>query len=112
MCVVFTAAPSLPPSLRVTGIRRDSVSLAWEEPEYDGGSPITGYIIERRDVTRGGWSAVGSVPATSRSYTVPKLLEGSEYYFRVMAENSAGISRPVETSQAIQIKSPYGLYTS
>ena len=105
---MITAAPALPPSLRVTGIRRDSVSLAWEEPEYDGGSPVSGYVIERKDVNRGGWTTVGTVPTHTRSYTINKLLEGNEYLFRVMAENSAGVSRPVETGQSIEVRSPHG----
>uniref|UniRef100_A0A671KL60 Uncharacterized protein n=1 Tax=Sinocyclocheilus anshuiensis TaxID=1608454 RepID=A0A671KL60_9TELE len=33
-----------------------SVSLAWEEPESDGGSKILAYVVERRDVKRKTWT--------------------------------------------------------
>ncbi len=104
----MTAPPSAPGSLRVTSILRDSVTLAWEEPATDGGSPITGYVIERHDTARMGWTTVGTVNAGVLKYQVRKLLEGNEYNFRVMAENLAGTGEPIESSQAVEIKSPFG----
>lgn len=98
----------MPSSLRVTSIQRDAVTLSWEEPEHDGGTPITGYVIERSDAKRGGWATVGTVDARTNSYKISKLLEGSHYYFRIMAENTVGTGRPIETAQPIEIKSPYG----
>ena len=94
--------------MRVTKMLRESVTLGWESPSYDGGLPITGYIIERRDATRGGWTTVGTSDPHAHSFTVPKLMEGSEYMFRVMAENVAGAGVPMESSHAVEIKSPYG----
>lgn len=44
--------PSSPRNLTVTDVAEDSVSISWEIPEDDGGSPITGYIVEKRDATR------------------------------------------------------------
>ena len=66
----MTAIPSAPTSLRVTSILRDAVTLAWEAPESDGGEGLTGYVIERKDTTRGGWTTVGSVNAYTRSFKV------------------------------------------
>uniref|UniRef100_A0A3P9BEB5 Titin n=1 Tax=Maylandia zebra TaxID=106582 RepID=A0A3P9BEB5_9CICH len=40
------------------------VSLAWEEPENDGGSKIIAYVVERRDVKRKTWTV-----ATDRADT-------------------------------------------
>ena len=65
-----TAVPSAPTSLRVTSILRDAVTLAWEAPESDGGESLTGYVIERKDTMRGGWTTVGSVNAYTRSFKV------------------------------------------
>lgn len=103
------AAPPLPPeSLRVTNISRDAVTLAWETPDADGGTPVKNYVIERKDAARGAWTTVGTVDARTRSYQVRKLLEGNQYHFRVMAENDAGMSDAAETSQSIEVKSPFG----
>ena len=101
--------PSAPASLRVTSILSDSVTLAWEQPEHDGGDVITGYVIERRDAQRGGWTTVGSVDRGSTSFRVRKLLDGNDYYFRVAAENSVGTGRPNETPTSVEIKSPFAV---
>jgi titin len=75
--VVIKSVPLPPSSLRVTSIQRDAVTLSWEEPDDDGGVPITGYVIERSDATRGGWATIGTVDAMlTNSFRVPKLLEG------------------------------------
>lgn len=33
-----------------------AVALKWDEPEDDGGRPITGYVIERKDTSRASWN--------------------------------------------------------
>lgn len=106
----ISAVPSMPSNLRLTSIQRDAVSLSWEAPDYDGGMPVTGYVIERSDATRGGWVTVGSTDVYTHSFKIPKLLEGNKYYFRVMAENAVGTGRPLETLQAVEVKSPYGMW--
>ncbi|ESO99761.1 hypothetical protein LOTGIDRAFT_141663, partial [Lottia gigantea] len=103
------AAPSAPIGpLEVTDIQRDNATIAWKAPEDDGGSPITGYIIEKRDTKRNNWSKVGKAPAGSTEYNVPGLIEGTSYYFRVIAENKAGQSDPLETEKPVTAKSPFG----
>lgn len=37
--------------------------VTWEESEHDGGSPITGYIVEKQDVKRATWIQVEKVRA-------------------------------------------------
>lgn len=44
--------PSSPRDLTVTNVTEESVSLSWQIPEDNGGSPITGYTVEKRDATR------------------------------------------------------------
>lgn len=39
-------APGVP---ECTGTTEDSISLAWEPPLNDGGKPIKGYIVEKRE---------------------------------------------------------------
>lgn len=37
---------------------RKHVHLMWEAPDHDGGSPITGYQVEKREVSRKTWVKV------------------------------------------------------
>ena len=39
-----------------------------------------------------------------------KLTEGHKYHFRVVAENSIGVSNPCETDEPITAKLPFGAY--
>lgn len=105
----IAAKPSQPVGpLEVKDIQRESVTLNWKPSTDDGGSPITGYVIMRRDAKRSTWSNAGKVDGNTTEFRVPDLMEGAEYYFKVMAENKAGQSEPLETEKAILVKSPYG----
>lgn len=86
----------------------NSITVEWGEPGSDGGSAITGYIIEKRDANRTQWSRVGDLDADARRYKVSKLVEGNEYYFRVAALNRIGQGPFVITDDAIKAKLPFG----
>jgi titin len=81
----------------------------WEAPDSDGGSPITGYVLEKRDTKRPGYIFVAEIdPSGPLEHKVIRLFEGSEYMFRVVAENQVGPSEPCETEKGIIAKPPYG----
>ena len=106
--VVYSDKPGSPEDLRVTGTTENSVSLSWEPPRENGGSEVTGYVLEKRDALRMGWQSAGTTSNTS--YTFTRLSEGVQYVFRVAAENRIGAGIPEELSQAIAAKSPHGQY--
>lgn len=89
-------------------VERNSVTFEWEEPEDDGGSPVTNYIIEKRDAKRTMWSQCEKIDSSETSYTAKNLLEGNEYLFRVIAENAKGKGEPLEMEEPVQPRSPYG----
>ena len=82
--------------------------IEWAVPEDDGGSPITGYIIEKRDISRKSWEDSGKVKADQLQFTVDKLLEGQQYLFRVSAKNEYGVSEPCTLDEPVLAKNPYG----
>ena len=41
--------PDAPKNLKATDWDKDHVDLKWELPVNDGGSPITGYLVEKKD---------------------------------------------------------------
>lgn len=94
--------------MEVTETYDGEVSLAWEEPESDGGSKIIGYVIERRDIKRKTWIMVTD-RAENCEYTVTGLQKGGvEYLFRVSARNRVGTGEPVETETPVEAKSKFG----
>uniref|UniRef100_A0A3B3YUM4 Titin-like n=1 Tax=Poecilia mexicana TaxID=48701 RepID=A0A3B3YUM4_9TELE len=89
--------PSPPGKPQQYDVAEDAVTIGWTMPLADGGSQITGYLIERRH--KGGkWIRVNRTPCKDLRYRVQGLFEGSEYEFRVFAENIAGYSGPSPTS--------------
>uniref|UniRef100_A0A3P9HGT5 Titin n=1 Tax=Oryzias latipes TaxID=8090 RepID=A0A3P9HGT5_ORYLA len=85
--------PSPPGKPQSYDLSEDSVTVGWTMPLADGGSQITGYLIERRH--KGGkWIRVNRIPCKDLRYRVLGLFEGNEYEFRVFAENIAGYSGP------------------
>lgn len=92
-------APSAPENLYVTDVTSDSASLAWTKPLHDGGSLITGYVIEAQKKDTDQWVHVATIKALD--YTVTDLIEGAEYTFRIMAVNASGRSDPRESRPAV-----------
>ena len=97
--------PTPPINLAVGDITAESADLTWEEPEDNGGSPITGYLVEKKDIKRRSWQE--ATKTTDFKTTVTKLQEGNQYLFRVSAENQYGISDPVELAEPITAKNPF-----
>ena len=58
----------------------------------DGGAPIINYIIEHS--VHADFSSSTTADAATLSYTVSNLANGTLYYFRVAAVNSAGTGTP------------------
>ena len=92
-------APTAPENLYVTDVGQDSASLAWTKPNHDGGSRITGYVIEAQKKDTDQWVHVTTIKALD--YVVTELTENAEYVFRIMAVNSSGRSDPRESRPAI-----------
>ena len=100
--VLFIAVPSAPEDFRATEITSNSATLEWKAPEKDGGAPITGYVIERREKTYGSWRPESTIKAPTMTHAVRRLIEGTDYYFRVCAENVEGKGPWTEMKEAVK----------
>jgi Fibronectin type III domain len=106
---VVSDEPSAPRNLRVKDYWTDFITIMWENPQSDGGSPITGYVIEKRDASRPTWVKAGTVDADCAQFKATNLFEGVDYLFRVYAVNKVGPSRePAELDQPCKAKMPFG----
>uniref|UniRef100_A0A3B3HL83 Titin n=1 Tax=Oryzias latipes TaxID=8090 RepID=A0A3B3HL83_ORYLA len=94
-------SPSAPSNLEIKDVKRNSVSLSWESPLFDGGGKISHYIIERREESRKAFTSVCSDCARN-SYKIDNLQEGCFYYFRVLAVNEFGTGLPAETAEPVK----------
>jgi len=109
-CVVPTKpimTPSPPSALRYGTVRHDSVALEWEAPAYDGGASLTGYLIEKRNARSNRWSYVSKVQPSISSYSVPGLLKGQQYMFRIRPTNRIGLGDAIQSEEPITIMSPF-----
>lgn len=97
------APPSPPRNLRILKVGKTYADIKWDKPQSDGGSKITGYIVERRQVGSGFWIKVNEYGCLDGEYTVMNLVEQTEYDFRVCAVNDAGRSEYTQTAAPVKI---------
>uniref|UniRef100_A0A8B9E4K1 Titin n=1 Tax=Anser cygnoides TaxID=8845 RepID=A0A8B9E4K1_ANSCY len=97
--------PSPPGKPTVYDITENAATVSWTLPKSDGGTPITGYILERREAS-GKWVRVNKAPILDMKYRVTGLFEGNTYEFRVFAENMVGLSKPSPSSDPIKASRP------
>lgn len=104
-------APSQPTGpIEVTSMDENSMTISWKESSNNGGSEITDYVIEIRDVIRANWTEVTTVKGNMTSYRLENLTENSDYYVRVRARNEANLtSQALESESFITVKSPYSV---
>ena len=82
-------APNTPTGLVATEDGPYQIDLTWTAPEYDGGSEITGYIVEGSE-DNAQWVTVAEVTETTYSHT--GLSPHMTWYYRVSAKNAGGRS--------------------
>lgn len=95
---------------RVAEVTADSATISWDEPEFDGGSTINNYVVEKRDInTTKGWTVASKSNVTKCSFTVKSLKAGSTFEFRVSAENESGLGVASEPTEPVTIGGKPGI---
>ena len=112
--VVAPTSPAAPELFTVSKDSSGDPELTWEDPVWDyggelngrptwgdGGSPITGYVVQWKEKDDS-WSVAADVsetPVTNRRHTIRNLTGSREYAIRVMAVNAVG--RGIPTGDAL-----------
>jgi hypothetical protein len=100
--------PSAPGTPQILKIGKGYCDLQWDIPKSDGGSRITGYVIERREIGYAFWIKASDYNVTDTIFTAINLTEGLDYEFRVYAVNAAGRSDPSPTTAPVKISEVEG----
>jgi hypothetical protein len=94
-------APFPPTGLTATPASSSQINLVWSAPSDNGGSPVTGYKIERSANGGATWSVITTnTGSTSTTYSDTGLAANTAYTYRVSAINSVGIGSPSNTASA------------
>lgn len=92
-------APGTPTNLSATA-QTDAVALAWNAPGSSGASDIEDYLIEYATNSGGPWTPFVDGVSTETSAQVTGLTNGTNYFFRVAAENDQGVGAFATTALA------------
>lgn len=105
-----TDEPDAPGAPEAEDWDKDHIDLVWTKPDNDGGAPITGYVIEKKEKFSLNFIVAGETFDDKTSYTVRNLTEEQEYLFRVKAVNKAGPSQPSDASKPVVAKPRFGTF--
>ncbi|XP_068097301.1 myosin-binding protein C, fast-type-like isoform X3 [Hyperolius riggenbachi] len=90
--------PDPPQNIQITGVGEDWADCTWDPPKYDGGQPITGYLIERKKKGSQRWMKMNFDLYPDTKYQSTNMIEGVLYEMRVFAVNAIGISKEANTT--------------
>ena len=98
-------------NLEAADIKQTSAMLSWSPPEVDGGSEVTHYVVEKREIDRKTWATVkAEVLLDKIPFKVSGLIPGTEYYFRVSAVNEYGTGVPKVSPTSYLASDPVSKY--
>ncbi|XP_075877287.1 myosin-binding protein C, cardiac-type [Nelusetta ayraudi] len=91
--------PDPPQAVKILSVGEDSCVVQWDPPQFDGGQPIIGYVLERKKTKSYRWMRLNFDPYPDTTYEAKRMIEGVAYEMRVYAVNSIGMSRHSPASQ-------------
>uniref|UniRef100_A0AAQ5YSJ1 Myomesin 3 n=1 Tax=Amphiprion ocellaris TaxID=80972 RepID=A0AAQ5YSJ1_AMPOC len=92
--------PSAPSAIALLLCTGSEMVLGWRAPSCNGGDPVRGYYLDKREKGMKVWREVNIKPVKERQFKVCNLTNGDFYQFRVFAANMVGIGKPSEASEA------------
>ena len=84
--------PSEPQNFEVTGSNTGTVSVQWQPPQYDGGSPLLGYFIYNKITGTETYSKTAIISSEVFDTTLTSLTANQQYSLKIVAVNVKGES--------------------
>ena len=106
----FPDPPGPPESPEIVETFGDHITLTWQPPAFDGGSPVTGYYVERCVSTSTRWLKVTKEAISELTFSDTEVIEDNEYSYRIMAENKVGVGAPCSPTKPVIAKDPWRTY--
>jgi titin len=85
----LASAPGAVTAFSFNRTNANSYTLVWSPPASSGGSPVTGYQIDKQDAT-GAWVAVSTQPVTAGTLAIPAAVRNQPVTYRIAAINALG----------------------
>jgi len=102
-----SCVPSIPGRPRIVKVIGSEVTLTWTQPDSDGGSEITGYVVAYLVPDRNVAHQVTVGVTTTAKLNLPFVCEGP-YVFAVAANNAFGTGDYSPLSEKVKIRSYTG----
>lgn len=96
-------APGKPELVAGLEATPDVVTIRWDKPKYDGGAPVTGYLVEHRRTGSPHWTQATPLLISATELSLSGLEPGWRYQFRVSCRNTVGMSDPGEVSEPLTV---------
>ena len=85
----MSGVPGVPEDLEVSPGGEGELTVLWEPPVDDGGSPVTGYVLQWKQSGEE-WAAAAEAVTASTFHVISGLADGAAYDVRVGAVTEAG----------------------
>jgi Fibronectin type III domain/Neocarzinostatin family len=102
--ITFAAAPPTAPMIGVVVAGNGEATVSWTAPTFDGGSPVTGYVVTPYIVDTP--QPPQGFPTSTTTETVTGLTNGVTYRFGVQAMNAVGTGASSSLSDAVTPGTP------
>ena len=99
--------PDAPKNLECIEAFSNAIGLEWAPPRRDGGAPVRGYIVERRQGYSSRFIPVNKGFVLDNYFRDTSVYDGQEYEYRIVAENEAGQSEPSRPIGPIAARQPF-----
>jgi hypothetical protein len=100
----ITGQPAAPVALKNAFAGDGNATVSWTPPPFDGGSPITGYLVTPY-IGYAQQPAI-PVPSTATTQVVTGLTNGTTYRFKITAVNALGPGVPSTVTNAVVAGGP------